>query len=342
MKILSLFDWISCWYLALQNLWIKAEYYASEIDKYAISVSKKNHKDIIHLWDILDWESWKLPKIDMIIWWSPCQWFSNAGKGLNFEDERSKLFFTFVDILEKYKPKFFIFENVKMKKEWENIISEYLWITPVLINSSLVSAQNRERLYWVWELWEDWKYKKVNIPIPEDRNIFLKDILEKNVDWKYFISEKARKSLVIKPDYTTWIIQKPRWKNKWNIFRNKTPTLSSNSWSYNNVLFIKNATKKGYVEWYPWDWVDLSYPSSTTRRWRVKKYKTGTLTTAQHQAVITEKNDIRRLTPIECERLQTLPDNYTEWVSDNQRYKMIGNAWTVEVIMHIISIIWKK
>ncbi|PZM86350.1 hypothetical protein DLH72_01280 [Candidatus Gracilibacteria bacterium] len=306
MKILSLFDGMSCGYLALKNLGVEVAYYASEIDKYAISISKKNHKDIIHLGDILDWESWKLPKIDMIIGGSPCQGFSNAGKGLNFEDERSRLFFTFVDILEKYKPKFFIFENVKMKKEWENIISEYLGITPVLINSSLVSAQNRERLYWVGELGEDGEYKKINIPIPEDRDIFLQDILEKNINQKYY-------------------------KNFDNIIIDRSE----------DFFKIKNATKKGYILAYDGDGVDLSFPNSSTKRGRVKKGKSGTLTTYPFQGVI-DRDRIRQLTPIEYERLQTLPDNYTEGVSDNQRYKMIGNAWTVEVIMHIISIIGKK
>lgn len=116
MKVLSLFDWMSCWYLALKNLWIEVEYYASEIDKYAISVSQANFSEIIHIWDVLkiDWKRFK--NIDLLIWWSPCQGFSFAWKRLNFKDKRSKLFFEFVRILKETKQKFFMLENVKMKK----------------------------------------------------------------------------------------------------------------------------------------------------------------------------------------------------------------------------------
>ena len=119
MKVLSLFDWMSCWYLALKNLWVEVAYYASEIDKYAIWVSKSNFSEIIHIWDVLelDWKSFE--NIDLLIWWSPCQGFSFAWKRLNFEDKRSKLFFEFVRILKETKPKFFMleFEFQKIKKD---------------------------------------------------------------------------------------------------------------------------------------------------------------------------------------------------------------------------------
>lgn len=130
MNVLSLFDGMSCGRIALDRAGISVDnYYASEIDKYAIQVSKKNYPDIVQLGDITQWESWDLPEIDLILAGSPCQGFSNAGKGLNFDDPRSKLFFTFVDILKHYKPKYWLLENVKMKKEWSDVITKTLFLS---------------------------------------------------------------------------------------------------------------------------------------------------------------------------------------------------------------------
>ena len=179
MKVLSLFDGMACWYEALKRAWIPIEKYrASEIDKYAIQIATKNHPDIIEIWDVTqvngaDYDA------DLLIWWSPCQWFSVAGKRLNFDDPRSKLFFEYVRILKECQPKYFLLENVVMKKEWVDIISSALWVQPIKINSSLVSAQNRKRLY------------RTNIPSvsqPKDKWILLKDILEDEVDEKYYYS----------------------------------------------------------------------------------------------------------------------------------------------------------
>lgn len=170
MKVLSLFDGMSCGRIALERAGIPVKaYYASEIDKYARIVSEKNYPDIIRLGDVTKWREWKIPRPDMIIGGSPCQGFSFAGKGLNFEDPRSKLFFTFADIVKHYKPRYFLLENVKMKKEHQKVITDILGVEPVEINSALVSAQNRKRLYWT------------NIPgvtQPEDRGLFLRDIIE--------------------------------------------------------------------------------------------------------------------------------------------------------------------
>ena len=353
--VLSLFDWMSCWRLALERAGIPvASYYASEIDKYAIQVSKKNYQSIIHIGDVSKCEyrhmsgskkhQWyyllgepnsdplctnmRRTDIDLLIGGSPCQWFSSAGKGLNFEDHRSKLFFEFVRILNEAKPRYFLLENVKMKKERQNIISENLfWIQPVEIDSALVSAQRRKRLYRVGKRNEDWSYSQVMISQPEDKGIFLKDILQDKVEESYYINEekvqntdtkqvnflkkillnihpsgKGMNGNVYNPEHKSptlttnkgeWIkiIQLPRGKNIWGIIENKTPTLSANLWQHNNLL----------QEWYR----------------------------------------VRRLTPIECERLQTLPDNYTEWVSNTQRYKMLGNGWTVDVIAHIFREMFK-
>lgn len=331
MKILSLFDGIACWYEALQRAWIPIDaYYASEIDKYAIQIAQKNHPDIIQLWDVKNLRGgWNLG-INLLIGGSPCQGFSVAGKMLNFDDPRSKLFFEYVRILREIKPKYFLLENVKMKKEWQDIISRELWVEPIEINSALVSAQNRRRLY------------RTNIPgvsQPKDRGILLKDILEENVDSKYDITERQKELI-----------------------------------SINDEVRIKQATKQWYIVAKEWDGISLAYPKSNTRRGRVTDQKSNTLVCQWDSYVYepriayapwsrefeqqwwkTEKSPticardykdpkivdngirIRKLTPIECERLQTLPDNYTAWVSDSQRYKMLGNGWTVDVIAHIFS-----
>ncbi len=327
--VLSLFDGMSCGRLALERAGIPVEnYWACEIDKYAAQVSRNNRDDVFHLWDVSDLSWWDFSEdvcwepIDLLIGGSPCQWFSNAGKGLNFEDSRSKLFFEFVRILNEAKPRCFLLENVKMKKEWQNIISENLfWIQPVEIDSALVSAQRRKRLYRVGKRNEDWSYSQVVVNQPEDKGILLKDILEDKVEESYYINQEkvqntdTKQSNFLKkilfninpsgkgmngnvynpehksPTLTTnkgeWIkiIQLPRGKNIWGIIDRKTPTLSANLWQHNNLL----------QEWYR----------------------------------------VRRLTPIECERLQTLPDDYTTGVSNSQRYKMLGNGWTIDIIAHI-------
>ena len=296
-NVLSLFDGMSCGRIALDKLDIPCQYYASEIDKYAIKVSQANYPDTIQLGDVTQ-VYWKnKTKIDLLIGGSPCQGFSFAGKHLNFQDDRSKLFFEYVRLLNEVKPKYFLLENVRMKKESEDIISQYLGVSPIAINSSNLSAQNRQRLYWT------------NIPVsqPEDKGIKLKDILEDGlVDrdkshcldanyWKggnlksYF--EKHRRQLVFETEPSVVIAQRPRGDNKGGIkaLNGKTPTLSSCSWEQNNFLVHAD---------------DLKW---------------------------------RKLSPIECERLQTVPDNYTNHVSNTQRYKMLGNGMTVDVITHILK-----
>lgn len=270
MRILSLFDWMACWYEALLRAWIKIDkYYASEIDKYAIQIALKNHPDIIEIWDVCNvkWEDYQ--DIDLLIWGSPCQWFSVAGKMLNFDDPRSKLFFEYVRLLKEIKPKYFLLENVKMKKEWQDIISSALWVQPIEINSSLVSAQNRKRLY---------RTNIPNVSQPKDKGIILKDILQENVDEKYYYSAE-----------------------RWNRIL---------AWKYDIAKRLEDAQKKCNTIMTVW--------------W------------GNHEKKILVSH-IRKLTPIEYERLQTLPDNYTAGVSDSQRYKMLWNWWTVNVVSHIFS-----
>ena len=172
-NVLSLFDGMSCGQLALDRLGIKVDMYlAAEIDKYAMSIAKKNYPNTVHLGDVTKLRGVDLPKIDLLIGGSPCQGFSFAGKQLNFDDPRSALFFEFVRLLKETNPKYFLLENVRMKQEFQDVISDYLGVKPIMINSALLSAQNRVRLYWT------------NIPgvaQPEDKGFILKDILEDGV-----------------------------------------------------------------------------------------------------------------------------------------------------------------
>lgn len=297
-NVLSLFDWMSCGMIALERAWIKVnKYFACEIDKYATQVSKKNYSNIIRLWDVNNWRKWDLWEIDLIIWWSPCQWFSFAGKQLAFDDPRSKLFFTMVDIINHYKPKYFLLENVKMKKEYQDVITEYMWVQPIEINSALVSAQNRRRLYWTNITW---------IEQPQDKWIMLKDILEDEVDEKYFMTIEQFERL--------WFESLQR------LYFEKAPALSTMQWWHRQPKILCNLYNKRIMiekSWTLW-----------TGWWFTNK---------QWYQVIEWKHKIRKLTPIECERLQTVPDNYTEWVSNSQRYKMLWNWRTVDVITHIFS-----
>ena len=170
MNVLSLFDGMSCGQIALDQIGVKVNnYFAAEVDKYAIKVTQQNFPGTIHLGDVKGIKGADLPEIDLLIGGSPCQGFSFAGKNLNFDDPRSKLFFEYVRLLKELKPKYFLLENVRMKKESMDVISEYLGVEPIAINSNLVSAQNRHRLYWT------------NIPmdrLPQDKGVVLKDILE--------------------------------------------------------------------------------------------------------------------------------------------------------------------
>ena len=257
MNVLSLFDGMACGRIALERCGYNVtNYYASEIDKYAMKVAKANYPDIEHLGDVRSVETDNLPDIDLLIGGSPCQGFSFAGRHLNFQDQRSRLFFEYVRILEETQPRYFLLENVRMSKESERVISEFLDCEPITINSNLVSAQNRHRLYWT------------NIPfdgLPNDKGIKLADIIESG-----------------------------------NVDRDKAHCIDANYWKGGNL--------KSYFE--------------KNRR----------------QLVFGESvDDYRKLNPLEVERLQTVPENYTAHVSNTQRYKMLGNGWTVDVIAHILK-----
>jgi site-specific DNA-cytosine methylase len=297
LEVLSLFDGISCGQVALKRAGIQVDkYYASEIEKYAIQVTQNNHPNTIQLGDVTKVKGWK--GIDLLIGGSPCQGFSFAGKQLNFIDPRSRLFFEFVRILNETKPKYFLLENVKMKKEYQDVISRYMGVEPIEINSALVSAQNRVRLYWT------------NIPgitQPADKGISLEDILED----------------------TTWTgpgAMRGRRLNKATILGRR---LNENGHreDYNKDVPITQC---------------LEVRATNTN-------KSNCLTTVEKDNVLTPlpigrhkdafKNNLpfRYYTVKEYCRLQTLPDDYMNGVSDSQAKKLIGNAWTVDVVSHIFK-----
>lgn len=281
MKVLSLFDGISCALVALKRTGFQPEYFASEIDKYAIQVSKANHPEVVHLGDVTKIEP--MLNLDLLVGGSPCQDLSIAKKGRKgLQGERSGLFYEYVRILRESKPKWFILENVNsMSQESKDIISRELGVQPIMINASLVSAQCRKRLFWT------------NIPVkglPEDRGILLKDILQPNE----------------------------------GIAMELTPTKKIKKTGLIRIGNINNSTSQAHrVYSIEGKSVSLSANGGGLGA------KTG----------LYEINGIRKLTPIECERLQGLPDDYTNAISNSQRYKCLGNAFNVDVICFILSFI---
>ena len=273
-RVLSLFDGMSCGQIALDRIGIEVDdYYASEIDKYAMAVTKSNFPDTIHVGDITKLDHKDFTDIDLLFGGSPCQSFSNVGDGTGF-DGKSGLFYDFVRLLKEVKPKYFLLENVRMKQEWEDVITKELGVKPIKINSKLVSAQNRPRLYWT------------NIPgveQPDDKGIVIEDVI--------------------------------------------TPTF--------------NGTHPGYLD---------KYFGSKQKIDLVKKYdsKASCLTATMYKGQVSsfcknDSNDTYRYSPEDCEILQTVPVGYTnaelngKAISKTQRYRMLGNGWTVDVIAHIFE-----
>lgn len=419
MNVLSVFDGMSCGQIALMELGAKInKYYASEIDKPAIKQTGHIFPATIQLGSVTGVRAKNLDKIDLFIGGSPCQGFSFAGKQLNFSDPRSALFFEYVRLWSEVKAinpaAKFMLENVNMKKEHLRVISEYMGVFPVRINSNLVSAQNRDRWYWTnirtketglfSELWSD-------IPQPADRGILLKDILqpEEEVPEKYFIKNKRigfegmcingknntlstggslsqsnkhnydiikldRKlkekpdqdkagcltgggnsggnhsdmdiicvSMVgrkinehgkrddYNPDLTTAQRLEPKTDGKTNCLT---------SVAKDNLVMCLTPRRTEYGKQ-----IRKEYEAGTitAARAEISKLeprddgKTNTITTVQKDNLIATGYNLRRLTPLECSRLQTVPEWYEWAVSDTQIYKMLGNGWTVEVIKHIFS-----
>jgi len=365
MKILSLFDGISIAQQAFKELGHEVEYYASEIDKYAIKITQKNFPDTIQLGDICKIHcksGWLISnskyiseevahKTDLIIGGSPCQDLSIAKKNREgLDGKRSGLFWEYVRILKEVKPRYFVLENVaSMPKEAKQIITETLWgIEPVMINAALVSAQNRKRLFWVGKLVGN-KYVKVEIPQPQDRGILLKDILEyKDFNGLYSdynnstTFDKARilgtgcgvtrsstcQQVITKPVRIAKIGKGGQADRVYSIW-GKSVNLNANGGgrgAKTGLYFIQGGAKR-------------------TRNGEEQtelngQEKSNAMTSVQTDSLVAIKDFVRKLTPIECERLQSLPDNYTEGISNTQRYKCLGNGFNCEVIKHILKIIF--
>jgi DNA-cytosine methyltransferase len=343
-NVLSLFDGMSSGQIALERAGIKVDnYYASEIDKYAITVTMANYPNTKQLGSVVDVKGSDLPKIDLLLGGSPCQSFSFAGKrkgmstkceteiltlehylelkeeGYEFEGQ-SYLFWEYMRLLNEVKPKYFLLENVMMGKKWQSILTKAIGVEPIVINSSLVSAQNRKRLYWTNIGLESnglFGDLKSIIEQPVDKGILLKDILEDEVDEKYFLSEK-RFETMLNGDRSR--VSDMKDKKCGSLLANQHKQSSDMITIVHNTMPRSSKTGKGGT-------------GHLTR----DDGKTYCLDTKQSNAVEICKSKIRRLTPIECERLQTVKDNYTNHVSNSQRYKMLGNGWTISVISHILS-----
>lgn len=348
-NVLSLFHGMGCCNLALERSGIYFDrLYTSEVDKYSTIVDEANNPGNIRLGDVTKWREWDIDwsSIDLLVGGSPCQGFSFAGKQLAFDDPRSKLFFVYVDILNHIRevnPDVkFMLENVKMKKEFLSIISEKLGVEPVFINSNLVSAQNRQRYYWA-----NWGFEQ-----PEDKGITWGDVRQRGVN-EFYYTEKA----------TQWMARHPQRKGK-----------HLDAWSNDEKAKMVEARHyKNYSSQRFFGICDLPEDESAIASMRGRRINSETLTREDYNKDIKPEQYIefkydgksnclstvgkdnivvpftlpnripldlfffRYITPIECERLQTLPDNYTNHVSNTQRCKMLGNGWTVDVIAHIFK-----
>lgn len=377
LNVLSLFDGMSCGQIALERAGIKVNnYFASEIDKYAIQVAKHNYPNMQHIGDVTQVKAIELPKIDLLIGGSPCQGFSFAGKQLNFDDPRSKLFFEFVRLKNECKPKYFLLENVKMKKEYQEVITEHLGVEPIEINSNLLSAQNRKRIYWT------------NIPgvtIPNDKGILLKDIVHENADnqlsekeldymlrssgkWSpstnnrfetylkypekkvHCLTANLNKGVpyncffeilseyIVPFDKTLQILDKEVQRGKVGYFR-KDSQANRVYYIHDKAITLTGEAGGGAAKMGQYLFGCIT-PDRIEKRQNGQRFNDGkkfyTLTAQDKHGVLIE-GYIRKLTPIECERLQTVPDNYSAIVSNSQRYKMLGNGWTVDVIAHVFG-----
>jgi len=325
MKVLALFDGISCGQVALKRAGIKVDkYYSSEIDKISMQITHKNFPDTVMLGDLTKWQDWDIPweEIGLVTAGFPCQAWSVGGKQKGDNDPRGQLVHDLISIWNKAKAKnpnvLFMFENVKMKKANLEYINRLFGEEPILINSSLVSAQNRSRYYWT---------NIPNVEQPEDKELVLKDVLEQEpVDEVYYVKG------LLSSNYKGGARLNPSYRSQANTvhdIKKKSMTLCAGSHGY-ALGYVFNISSSGRGNGIV---VAREYGSENKKAHCLTK--TG-YTKRAFTGVCTEGR-IRRLTPLECERLQTLPEGYTEGVSNTQRYKTIGNGWTVDVIAHILK-----
>lgn len=334
MKILSLFDGISCAQLAINNLGINDyTYYASEIDEYSIRVTQNHFPHTIQLGEVANVNGKEFTDIYLMIGGSPCQDLSIAGKRLGFHGTKSILFWEFVRLLEEVKPKYFILENVfSMGAENKKIITDTLGVKPIMIDAALVSAQKRKRLFWT---------NIPNVELPEDKHIYIKDILEDNekIHDKFIFH---RTDLTITKDLDTPTDLKNTTKPiRVGQFGKGMQGYRVYGRNGKSVTLLSNAggvgAKTGIYAIYSHHNSSFRTDKATTlgTNSQQRTAKTG------QQVIDIDNKIVRRLIPLECERLQCIPDNYTDLpkISDTQKYKMIGNGFNVKVIEHILSYI---
>jgi DNA (cytosine-5)-methyltransferase 3A len=378
LNVLALFDGISCGQVALERIGIDVDsYYSSEIDKYAIQITQNNYPKTIQLGDMTQWRKWDIDwaSIDLLTAGFPCQAWSVAGKQKGNNDPRGALVHDLIDIWKhtrELNPNLkFMFENVRMKKEFLDYINDLFGVEPVLINSALVSAQNRKRYYWT---------NIEGIEQPEDKGILLKDIVHENTDlsmnsprWNDWWTKNAEFQLkkqyssldsdkaitmtarqyaswngnfifeklneyIVPFDKTLQILDKEVEKGKVGYFRKDSQA--------NRVYYIhgKSVTLMGVAGGGAAKMGQYLFgcitPDRINKRQNGQRFSEGrkfyTLTAQDKHGVLVE-GYIRKLTTIECCRLQTLPDNYTQGISNSQQYKCIGNGWTVDVISYIFK-----
>ena len=338
-RVVSCFGGMEGLLIALTNQGVKIKSYKSfEIDKYAIALSSMNFPNIEHMGDIMDANVDDIGECDLMVLGSPCQGFSNSGKRMGLEDERSGLLIPALELMKKVNPTYWIFENVRMKTEWLELLDNIIGVKHVEIDASLVSAQSRKRCFWA----------NFTINQPNDRGIMLKDILEPNVD-----SEIIYREPYYKPNGNTtgvlgYIGNKPAQATRVFSIDQKAKCLTANGGGQggktglyeieDNVLRIQEATKKGYTDIQNGDCFDFSFPNSKTRRGRNMKDKSNCLET-KPSFMVYQHPTVRKLTVTEAERLQgcegwTIGDGT---ISNTQRLKMLGNGFCVPVIEHILS-----
>jgi DNA (cytosine-5)-methyltransferase 3A len=375
MNVLSLFDGMSCGRITLSELGIPVKkYYASEVDKFAIKATMQNFPDTIQLGDVRELEVSRLDKIDLIIGGSPCTNLSMSGKrkglstkegmevldlqtylelkenGFEFEGQ-SYLFWEYIRIYHELiergdNPKFFL-ENVEMGKKWESVFNETMGRKGIHINSALVSAQNRRRIYWT-DIHDD-------IPQPEDRGILLRDILEEEVDEKYFLSDKMIECLKgrVKTEKFSPVQFSPikfPYEQKARTINTRLFKMGDND-NYIQVGNNDGSTQPCVIIATP-NIADITIPNKYIKKnIRSIDDKAHTLLATSHKGAMANGMTlvdngnfrIRRLTPTECARLQTVPEWYIwDGISDTQRYKMLGNGWNIETIKHIFKYLKKQ
>lgn len=425
MKVLSLFDGMSCGQIALKECGVKVDtYYASEVDKFAIAQTMLNFPNTIQLGDVRNIDARTLGHIDLLIGGSPCQSFSFAGKrvgmstkqneeiktlkrylelkkdGFEFEGE-SYLFWEYMRVLEEIRETnpdvLFLLENVEMGNKWEGVLTEAIGLRGVHINSALVSAQNRRRIYWTnIRTRREGLFGEVftDIPQPKDRHLFLHDIIDEKADKKYFLpnealdnllrhkvtqkskgfgygmeirylDEKSTTVIVGGKGVSDLIVQRARGYNKGNIFTGKVPSITSHSWQQNNMLCVGSNQRHAtvsvekstplvaamgmgggnvpmVVQINPGKESGGKQPYQQNRIYDVRGKSHALCSSHAGFSPNILSESIRRLTPGECARLQTIPEWYKWECSETQQYKMLGNGWTVEVIKHIFSFLPKK